>query len=251
MPQKISVSETGHAKNLENFKKLREFISSWKARYNPTNVNYLLTKVDSIIAAAEAVNGNLIDARAPYRAASSAADDAFDPLNKLVTRVTRGFKAAGVPDSVVEDLMTYSRKVQGRRKSSKTTDDPTTPNVNEAEKGYSAAQTSRTNRIENLDVMITTLEAHPIYDPNEADLKTASLTALSTDLKNRIAAVNATFTAVSNQLNNRDAIFYEDPDSLVKTAQGIKNYVISAFGTDSPEYNQVRSLEFKPIKRRS
>src|ERR1700752_4420925 len=108
------MAESGHAKNLENLKKARDFAASWGAAYAPTNPVLLLSYIDSVITAGETVADELQAVRTPYRNATAAAEDAFAPLSKRVTRVMNALRVSGAPDSVVEDAETYARKIQGR-----------------------------------------------------------------------------------------------------------------------------------------
>jgi hypothetical protein len=243
------MSEQGHAKNLEHFKSGRTFATSWQAKYAPTNPLLLLTNFDSIISAAEPALDAVTVAKTPYRNATAAAHDAFKPLSELITRVMSALKVSGVPDSVVEDAKTYARKIKGQSKSPKPKDDPNSPNFDESARANSSSQMSRTQRIENLDALISLLESQPLYKPNEADLRTAALADLSADLKAKTAAVQETFVPLSNALAARDGIFYANKTGLVAVGRLFKEYVES-FGRKSPERMQVKGLVFKEIKRK-
>lgn len=241
-------NEKGHAKNLENLKKERDYAVSWGAKYAPSNPLLLLTNLNAKIDAAEAVADAVQAARTPYRNATAAAEDAFKPLSKLTTRVVRGLKASGVPASVVEDAKTYSRKISGKRLAPAIQDDPNTPE-DESQASHSASQMSRAQRIENFDALILLLDAQPLYSPNEIDLKVATLTDLSTDLKARLQEINTTFVPYSNKLGDRDKIYYANETGVVEVGNLFKTYV-SSFGLDSAEYNQVIDLEFRKIGRK-
>jgi hypothetical protein len=243
------MSEKGHAKNLENLKKERDFAVSWGARYAPSNPVLLLTNINSVIAAAEAVADALQAARAPYRNATAAAADGFEPLSNLTTRVINALEASGVPASVVEDAKTYARKIKGTRRKAAAVDDPTTPDVDESQASYSASQMSRTQRIENFDALVLLLETQTLYNPNEADLKIDALQDLSTALKAKHQAVNTAYVGYSNKLGARDQIYYADGTGIVGIGSLFKKCALSAFGKNSAEHNQVKDLEFKKIVR--
>src|SRR5215216_947230 len=151
------MSEQGHAKNLESLTKARDFAAGWGGKYKPSNPLLLLTNLDKLIANAALGLDDAQTTRTPYRNATAAAEDAFAPLSKLITRVLKSLKVAGVPDSIVEDADTYARKIRGRRTSPAVVDDPNTPNINESEKSYSTSQMSRTQRVENLDSLVLLL----------------------------------------------------------------------------------------------
>jgi hypothetical protein len=106
---------------------------------------------------------------------------------------------------------------------------------------------SRTQRIENLDSLISLLRSQTLYVPNERELKVETLLALSADLKAKTAAVQTTFIALSNARVARDAIFYTDKTGLVAVGKLFKEYV-GSFGRKSPEWNQIKDLEFTIVK---
>lgn len=244
------MSEQGHAKNLENLVIGRNFAAGWGAKYAPTNPVLALDKIDKLITDANTAMDDLQTARTPYRNATAAAEDAFAPLSKLITRVMRSLKVSGAADSFIADAETYARKIKGKSATPAVKDDPATQNVNEAAASHSTSQMSRTQRVENLDALILQLESNSIFNPNEIELKTTSLKDLSTDLKARITAVQTTFVPYSNKLNARDGFFYGKGTGIVDVGRLFKGYVES-FGRDSQEWNQIKNLEFKEYKRRT
>ena len=240
------MAETGHAKNLEQLKFARDFAISWGAKYSPSNSLLVLANINKIIDNAEPSLDDVITAKTPYRNATAEAQDTFDPLSELITRVMNGLKVSGVPASILDDAKTYSRKIKGQRKTPKPRDDPNSPNFDESEKANSASQMSRTQRIENLDALISLLESRPEFAPNEDELKTATLSALSAILKAKTGTVQTAFVELSNKRANRNAIFYKDGTGLVNVGNLFKRY-IESFGRNSAEWNQIKDLKFKKI----
>lgn len=244
------MNEKGHAKNLDNFKIGRDFAVSWGASYSPTNPLLPVTNFNLIITNAETTADAVQAERTPWRNATAAADVAFAPLSKLVTRVMNSLRVSGVSEAIIEDAETYSRKIQGRRKLPAAVDDPLTPEVDESAASHSASQMSRIQRIENFNSLISLLSAQSLYDPAETDLKIDTLIALAADLQAKVDAVNLTFTALSNALGNRDTAYYADGTGLVAVGKLFKKYVQSAFGTNSVQYNQIKGLSFTKYTRK-
>lgn len=243
------MAETGHAINVANLHKAVQIATGWGAKYQPSNP---LISIVNMTAAATAADNSLDDVQTkitPYRNATAAADDAFDPLSKLTTRVVKAMKAQGIAASAVEDANTYARKIKGKRATPKKKDDPSTPNVDESKSSVSASQMSRTQRIEHFDSLNSMLASQSLYKPNEVDLKLATLTAYSNDLKAKTEAVTTTFVPFSNSLADRDQVLYINDDSIVNTGKLFRTYVESAFGRTSNEWNQVKGLVFKDLSR--
>ncbi|MCD9188390.1 MAG: hypothetical protein LUM44_18375 [Pyrinomonadaceae bacterium] len=243
------MSEQGHAKNLELFKKEHHFAVSWGAKYAPTNELLALNAMLAQITAGENILSEIIASRTPYRNATAAAQDAFERLGPLMPRIINAMKGAGIEASVIEDTKTYTRKISGQRKTKKPKDDPNSPDFDESEKANSAAQMSRANRIENFEAVISALEAQAAYKPNEDDLKIITLREFLTELRQKNEAVQDTFITLSNKRAERDALFYTPGTGIVAVGNLFKRYVES-FGRNSAEWKQIKDFEFVRIGRR-
>jgi hypothetical protein len=244
------MSETGHAKNVEYLKKARDFAVSWGSKYAPTNPILAIGAMNSLIGNADSVTDATQNTRTPYRNATSDCEETFNSLGKLSTRIIKTLKASGVPDLVVEDAKTYSRKIQGQRKTKKKVADPNNPAVNESPTNHSASQMSRIQRIESYDSLRLLAEAQDAYKPNESDLKSNALQEYSDDLKAKTQLVSTTFINFSNSLKDRDDVLYDNEVNVVSTGKLFKVYVEAAFGRNSNEWNQAKSLSFKDYSRK-
>lgn len=242
------MSEQGHAKNLENLKKEYHFAVSWGVKYAPTGALLDIDKIEAQIASGEASMDAIITARTPYRNNVAAAQDAFAPLNELITRIINAMKGASIAASIIEDAKTYTRKIKGQRRTPKPKDDPNSPDFDESEKANSVAQLSRTNRIENFEALLDLLGSQSLYNPNESDLKLTALSAYLADLKAKTEAVQESFVNLSNKYAARDAIFYDEETGIVTVGGLFKRYVES-FGRNSAEWKQIKGLKLKKIGR--
>ena len=84
------------------------------------------------------------------------------------------------------------RKIQGKRATAKTTEAEKAAATAEGKdiKEKSSSQMSYDNRLDNLDKLIQLLSSIPLYTPNEAELKVASLKNLYTDTISSIGSCN-------------------------------------------------------------
>ena len=201
-----------------------------------------------LVTDAEAQLDSVQTQKTPYRNATAAADDAFAGLSKLVVRVQKAAKASGAPASFLDDLETPARKIKGLRATPAVQDDPNTP-VDESKQSVSASQMSRQQRIEHLDEMRSLLESQPLYTPNEVELQTGSLKTLGADLQTKVDTILTTFVPFSNALASRDDVLYTNAANVFKTGSLFKTYVEAAFGRNSTEWNQIKGLEFRDLKR--
>jgi len=238
------MSEKGHAKNIANFLLLVEFVVAFGAVYNPSNALITLASLNATKTAAEALLDKLNTKFAALTNAVNAREILFANLSALTTRIVNAVKASGASDQFVADVKTLARKIQGRRKSEKAIDDPNTPE-DESKKAHSASQMSYSNRAENFSTLTALAKSEPIYAPNEADLKTSTLEDHYDDLKDSNESVDTAYVGASGVRVERDNFLYDDESGLVEQATLVKAYVKSLFGANSPEYKQIKGIEFK------
>lgn len=242
-----STSETGHAKNAANFEDLISFCTGYGASYNPNKASIKLPALNTLFTSAKNSLDTLTAASPAYTNAVNSREIAFEPLSRLVTRIINSLDSSDVPAQTVADAKTYARKIQGKRAKPKQQDDPNTPE-DESQNSISASQMSYDNRIFNFNKLIQLLASQPAYAPNEADLTTASLSALYTTLNTLNTTVVNTFTPISNARIARDTILYTQTTGLVDIAADVKKYIKSVFGAASPQYKQISGIKFKKPK---
>ena len=144
-----SNSETGHAKNVANFSKLVSFCTGYGASYNPSNSEIAMEALTTMQTDSQNAITAVNSALPAYNNAIAAREAAFKPLSKLITRVINALKAAGPGTEITDKAVTLVRKLQGRRASSKLTEEEKQEliaqgkEVNEA----SSSQLSFDNRI--------------------------------------------------------------------------------------------------------
>ncbi|MBI5215739.1 MAG: hypothetical protein HY960_08295 [Ignavibacteriae bacterium] len=239
------MSETGHAKNVENFSTLISFCSGYGASYNPAKATL---KVSSLETLRDTAKNSLADVNrvlAPFTTAVNERQAAFEPLNKLITRVVNALDSSDAPKETLADARTLANKLQGKR----STELPPPPAEGEPDNTHSASQMSFDNRIENLDKFIQLLTATPLYTPNETDLQVGTLTTLLETLRAKNKAVTDAYTPLSTARINRDTLLYQEETGLVDIAADVKSYVKSVFGATSPQFNQITAIKFtKPSK---
>ncbi len=241
-----STSESGHAKNVANLEEMISYVNGYGTSYSPSKNAIKLTALNSLLTNAR-TSITIVNSSIPaYSNAVSARESAFEPLNKLVTRIYNSLVATDTTEQVNDSAKTLVRKIQGRRASKKLTDEEIKAL---AEKGenvtqISSSQMSYDNRLDNLDKLIKLLISVPLYSPNEADLKTTALTTLYTDLKAKNSAVINATIPLSNARISRNDILYKENTGLVSIANDVKAYIKSVFGGTSPQYKQVSALKF-------
>jgi hypothetical protein len=171
----------------------------------------------------------------------------FSDLNQLSTRLINALANTDATKEKISNAKTFNRKIQGKRATTITAPiDPNTP----APATISASQQSFDQKIEHFKGIISVLESEPTYTPNETELTIATLTTKKENLILKNKAVDTAHTTISNTRIARDKNLYEDELGMVDVALDAKKYIKSVFKANSPEYNQVKGIEFKKPKKK-
>lgn len=240
-----STSETGHAKNIANFQDLIAFVTGYGATYNPSKNALKLTQLNALLATSQTKLADVITKNTAYNNSVNDRMLAFDGLKALSTRLVNALETTDAPKEKVSDAKGFNRKLQGKRASTPAT--PTDPNT-PAPATISASQQSYDQQIQHFAGLISVLESETSYTPNETELQIATLTAKQADLVAKNNAVSIAYTGISNSRINRNKTLYEDGTGLVSVATEVKKYIKSVFGASSPEFAQVKGIEFKNVR---
>lgn len=80
-------------------------------------------------------------------------------------------------------------------------------------------------------------------------MKIVTLTAKQADLTAKNSAVAIAYTNVSNSRIERDKTIYGADTGLFDIATEVKKYIKSVFGATSPQFAQVKGIEFTKKRR--
>lgn len=241
-----STSETGHAKNVANFQDLIAFVTGYGATYNPSKNALKLPQLITLQTASQANLADVVTKNTAYNNSVNNRLTAFSNLKSLSTRLVNALETTDATPEKIKDAKGFNRKLQGKRASTATTPtDPSTP----APTTISASQQSYDQQIQHLAGLISVLQSEPSYSPNENELKVVTLTAKQADLTAKNNAVATSYTSVSNSRIARDKTLYDINTGLVDIATEVKKYIKSLFGASSPEFAQVKGIEFKKAKK--
>lgn len=196
--------------------------------------------------AAQASLPNIISKNTIYNNRVNERVAAFKDLKPLATRLINALQATDATSEKIADAKAFNKKIQGTR--AKTPAPSTNPNT-PAPKTISTSQQSYDQQIQHLAGIISVLQSEPSYIPNENDLKITTLTAKQADIIAKNNAVATAYTNVSNSRIARDKTLYNPDTGLVDTASEVKKYIKSVFGTTSPEFAQVKGIEFTKKKK--
>lgn len=245
-----SNNENGIPNNVANFDQLLAFVKGYEGDFKPTKetikINSLLQVATYAKDALAAVNLAL----PPHTNAMAARDSAFEPLGKLVTRLINALIATDATKQVVDSAKTLGRKIHGKRATPKKTEEQKKALLAEGKEviEISSSQTGLDDQLEFFDKLIKLLASIDLYNPNEADLKVATLQVLYNDLQSKNSVVKSAAVPLSNARLTRNKILFKDNTGLCDVASDVKAYVKSLYGATSPQYKQISKLKFKKLK---
>ncbi|WP_407403527.1 hypothetical protein [Chryseobacterium sp.] len=234
-------TETGHAKNVANFQTLISFIKGYGDRYNPSKEILKVPQLEALLTDAKSKLEDVVAQKTAYNTKVNDRATAFENLKSLSTRLINALQATDATDKTIEDAKGFNKKIQGQKPSTPISKDP---NIIPQDTN-STSQLSYVQQIEHLSGLISILQSEPSYAPNEVDLKVDTLLAKHTDLTTKNSEVATSYTNISNARIGRDTTLYKTENSVFEVASEAKKYIKSAFGATSPEFSQVKGIEFK------
>ena len=241
-----SKSETGHAKNVANFPDLISFVTGYGATYNPSKNALKLPQLIALKADADTKLADVVAKNTAYNNKVNERINAFSGLKSLSTRLVNALQTTDATDQIIKDAKGFNKKMQGQRVSATATT-PTDPNT-PAPNTISTSQQSYTQQIQHLAGLISVLESEPSYTPNETDLQIATLVAKQNDLTTKNNEVATSYANISNSRIARNTTLYSTEGSIFEVASEVKKYIKSIYGATSPEFAQVKGIEFKKPK---
>jgi hypothetical protein len=236
-----STAETGHAKNVANLQDLISFVTGYGAVYNPTKNALKLPQLNTLATTSQASLADVVTKNTTYNNKVNERVVAFSNLKSLSTRLINALQTTDATPQKVADAKAFNKKMQGIRAKAVAT--PTDPNA-PAPTTISTSQQSYDSQIQHLAGIISVLQSETSFAPNEIDLKIVTLTAKQTDLTAKNNAVATAYTNISNSRISRDTTLYKEDTGLFDIATEVKKYIKSIYGATSPQFAQVKGIEF-------
>ncbi len=241
-----STSETGHTRNVAQLNSLNVYLASLGTRYNPSKESITLPRLQTTYNEASQALGAIQDAFPVFSAAVDDQEAAFKPLNKLVTRMVRAYKAAIDNPAEAATVINLQKKIAGTGKKA----DPR-KELQTGEDPISTSQLSYDNRQANFQLLVKTMAANPDYVPNETDLQIINLQTVADQLKQVTEAVDVVAAPLINGRITRNTVLYHPKDGFVPTRiKNVKDYIISVFGAGSPQIRYINTLKFTAPRKK-
>lgn len=237
------------ATNLQAFQTALAICTAQGAAYQPTKPMLVLASANTAFADSHTAVDDSIAEMVAEKLVVNDREAGFIGSGKLATRILAAVETSGASKQDVEDMKGFVRKVHGGRTKKIQIDDPNTPedeskHISVSQRGYSDV----VEHFEKIHELLIALGAD--YDVNEPDLKVNAIKAKITDWTALNQATIDAGVATKNSRNAKNALLYENEDSLYERLRLMKKYFLQAFGSDSDQYNQISALKIvKPGKR--
>lgn len=242
-------NEQGLVQNLVSVQGIISFSKQMGDRYNPANADLHpekatqkwevgLLAMDAVSKEYTALQRSINDRRAIFKG-----------LGAFATRIIGALEAAQASEATIQDARYLQRKLSGQRAAKK--EEP--PAVKEGEEAavprtISASQAGFDSKVEHFTRLVMLVTAEPAYKPNEAELSVAGLEQKLTAMKEANAAAILSKTKLNDARARRHEVLFHPKTGLVQMGKQIKAYLKSVFGSNSPEYKQVRGLRLNSRK---
>jgi hypothetical protein len=234
-------SESGHAKNVANFKALITYCTNYGAAYNPGNDEINVSGLNILYADASNALNTVFNTKAAYDHITNEREIAFKPLAKLCTRIINALKACGTSDEKLKDARSLIKKISGVNKK-KRKETPITENPEVEAPSHSTSQMSYDNQLANFKNLIELLLTETKYHPNEMELSVTGLTNLYQDLYTKTQVVTQSRANLNVARIERNKVLYLGDLNVYKIATNVRSYIKAIFGSQSEQYKKISGL---------
>lgn len=243
-----SQTETGHAKNLANFKELITVIKTFGTQYQPMadalkipNLETQATQVDQALA-------QLKQAETFAKKATATLQEQFKPLNTLSSQIMGLLKGSGAKKSSIDEAWAIHKIITGSNNKKKKKDAAeATDAVVKATRSQS--RQSYDSKLDNWNKLITVLQNIPEYKPNEDVFKIINLQAKAQAMQQAIQDNDLKEQMRSQAMNLRNTLLYTTEIGLVDVGLKVKEYIKAIFGgVKSPQFKAVSKIKFNTLK---
>ncbi len=252
-----STSETGHAKNVANFKDLTTRTKALGTTYNPSVPGQMQPQLENQLTEARQALTALAKAAANFSDMVDEREALYGPLPKLVTRSLNVFRSCAETKEETDTARRMADLIRGvsakikPKKEEKEEAANTEEEENKEKKEKKTISTSRQSydsMYENFEKFIEVLALNTAYKPNEAELSVTGLRALLAQMEICNDSADSIETAYSDARGLRNQVLYAPKTGMVDTALAVKNYIKGILKPEHAQYAPISKLEFKRVK---
>lgn len=243
-----SRSETGHAKNLANFKELITVVKSFGDRYQPVSEALKIPALENLAAKAEETLSKLKEAETLAKQSNASLKALFKPLNTLSSQIMGLLKSSDAKPSSIEEAKRVQKLITGSNNKKKSPGDTENPSA-ETQATRSQSRQSYDSRLDNFEKLVTILQNIPEYQPIEEAFKISALQTKIQTMKQAIEENDQKELLRSQEMHERNALLYTEGIGLVDTGLKVKEYIKGIFGgVKSTPYKAVSKINLTNLR---
>ncbi len=236
-----SSTETGHAKNLANFKELITILKSFGTQYNPMLDTLQISSLETVAQKVEAVFDKLKEAETMAKQATATLQAEFKTLNTLTSQLMGLLISSGAKESSINEARSIQKRITGGNIKTKKVD-ATSETPTEVKATRSNARLSYDSRLDDFAKFVMVLQNVAEYKPNEVAFKPATLQEKIQVMKKAIEDNDNGDIKRSQFANERNTLLYTEDTGITSLAQKAKEYVKAVFGG-------VKSTQYKALTK--
>lgn len=241
-----STSETGHAKNVANFKLILSLLNELGTTYNPVLAAIKMAALDTKAGECDAALSEVERCLNPYKNEVNARDREYAKMKDLTINARAALKGCGAGEDVMKDARGMVNKILGRRTGPKPVKDPENPDWDPK----SVSQQSFDMRRANFSEFVGFLSTQTIYLPNEAELKASALRTYVDGLGLFNDNVNAAYAPLVQARKDRDIVMYGLETGMSELTGIVKGYCKSVLGVKDPMFKKINGIKIKRPKKK-
>jgi hypothetical protein len=242
-------SETGHAKNIANFKQLITTINSFGNKYQPIADFLQIEKLEQQAQNAQSVLAKLKEFETLEKQSIATLQEEFKTLGTFTSQLMGILISSGAKISSVEEARAVQKLIVGKSVKKKKIE-TTNTTIIEVKETRSTSRQSYDSRLDNFEKFITILQNIAEYKPKEDAFQINTLKNKLSAMKNAIAENDNRELARRQMMNERNSLLYADETGIVAVAIKVKEYIKAVFGgIKSTEYKSVSKISIRGVSK--
>jgi hypothetical protein len=231
-------------KKWQAFNELIGFCSGFGGKYNPGRQNLRIENLQAQKEAVRLVLETVKETKVHFINEVNERKQVFAQLPALTTRVLRAMDASGTSAERLTSARTLVKSILGKSKNAPAE----APKEGTPPEGATAKRSSLSksywSRVDAFSQLVKMIASEPRYQPNEPELSLAGLTQKLEELEIMNQRVAQARVQWSNALTQRNNELDDNENSMIGSARQVKSYLLSIFGYNSAEYEQVKGIRF-------
>jgi hypothetical protein len=242
-----ATNQNNHDRNLAEFERLMAFYRCNGLHYRPARTTMALPVLQDQYTSARTSLQLAQKAKAIFEQAALQRANAFAPLNKLVSQVVATLAACRGNADILNDARLIYRKLRMERILFFLRRRPG-PLPGGQGRHISRTQHLYDTQLAYFNLLISLLEKEDAYMPYDPEQSLAGLRSLACLLQRANNNVIDRYSAWNNARVSCDQQLYDPMIGLVQIALDLKQYFKTIYSPASPQYKQLRGMNFKQLR---